>query len=156
MALLLLLQKLFVYGNLGVLVENYFTGGTSIIKRHWKGTTNSYVWMFPIYGAAGLVLEVLHNELPWPFYLRALVYLPVFFGIEALSGFSLERFTGWLQAWFGGTGGGVVPWDYGKSKWTPMGLINLTYTPFWAILALSFDPVCTFLHKVLLMIVKME
>lgn len=156
MTLMMIVQKFLVYGCLGVLIENFFTGVASLVKRHWKATTNSYLWMVPIYGFTAFALEGLHDALPWPFYLRALVYMPVIYGVEALSGYALEKLTGLLQRWFGGSGGGVVPWDYSKSAWTPMGLINLAYAPFWFLLALAFDPISSWLHRVLMFLAKME
>jgi uncharacterized membrane protein len=156
MTFVLFVQKFFVYGCLGILIEFFFTGLSSLIKRHWKATGNSYLWMCPVYGFTALMLEALHEALPWPFYLRALVYVPLIYGVEALSGWTLEKLTGLLQRWFGGSGGGTIPWEYNKSAWAPMGLINLKYSPYWLLLALGFDPLSVWLHRVLVFLAKME
>lgn len=137
MNLALLVQKAFVYGCLGVLVEFFFTGIASAIKRNWKLTAHSYLWMLPIYGLAALALEGLSETLPWPFYAKAFVYVPVMYVFEAASGWVIKRIAG------------HIPWDYQKSKWTPWGLINLTYAPFWLILALAFDPISGWMRKAL-------
>lgn len=153
--LVVVLQKFLVYGCLGWLIEVFFTGVYSLFQKHWKATSNTYLWMLPIYGFAGFTLDALHTFIPWPWYLRAPLYVAVIYGIEALSGFALEKLTGLIQSKFGGSGGGVVPWNYGKSSWTPAGLINLTYAPFWLIIALLFDPVSAWFHRVLMFIARM-
>lgn len=130
-----LIQKFFLYGCIGLLIEVFFTSIASLIKKNWKGTGVSYIWMLPIYGFTALCLEGISESVPWPFYLKALLYVPVIYGMEALSGWTLK------------TTIGVIPWDYGKSHWTPMGLINLKYAPFWLILAMAFEPISVYLRK---------
>jgi hypothetical protein len=153
---MLTLQKFFVFGCLGMLIEVFFTSIASLIQRHWKLTGVTYGYMLFIYGGAGLILEALRDALPWPFYLRALVYLPIIYGIEAISGYLLKLFTGLLQKLFGGTGGGVIPWEYSKSAFAPFGLVNFKYLPAWFLLALSFDPLSSWLHKVLAFLATMR
>lgn len=140
----LFFQKFLVYGCLGILIEFFFTGIGSVVKKNWKATGYSYLWMLPVYGFAALALEATSETLPWPFYLKALLYVPIIYGIEALSGWTLRAIIG------------TVPWDYGKSRWTPMGLINLTYAPFWLILALGFDPLSTYMRRALNFLATME
>lgn len=147
--LLTVLQKFLVYGHLGILIEFWFTGIYSLYDKNWKMTGYSYLPMIFIYGVTALILEALSAALPWPFYLKAFVYVPIIYGIEALSGWTLKLVTGFIQKRLGGHGGDVIPWDYSKSKWTPMGLINLKYAPFWLILALAFGPISTYVAKVL-------
>jgi len=137
MTLLLLVQKLFAYGCLGVLIEFFFTAIGSLIRRNWKGTGISYIWMPLIYGFAALALEAVSNAVPWPFYLKALLYVPIIYGIEGLSGWTLMKLIG------------TIPWDYQRSNWTPMGLINFKYAPFWLLLAMAFDPITGFLTRLL-------
>jgi uncharacterized membrane protein len=93
--------------------------------------------MFPIYGFAALALEAISESVDWPFYLKAFLYVPVIYGVEALSGYIIKLLIG------------HIPWDYQKSHWTPMGLINLKYAPFWLMLAMAFDPITHFLTKLL-------
>ena len=142
--MLLILQKFFVYGCIGILVEFFFTGFASLLKKNWKATGYSYLWMLPIYGFTSFALEAISRGLPWPFYLKALVYVPIIYGVEALSGWTIKLIIG------------HIPWDYQKSKWTPMGLINLTYAPFWLLLALAFDPISSWLRRILTFLAKME
>lgn len=144
MVILDLLQRFFAYGCLGVLIEFFFTGFASLLKKNWKATGCSYLWMVPIYGFTAFALEAISLALPWPFYLKALLYVPIIYGVEALSGWTIKLIVG------------VVPWDYGKSKWTPMGFINLTYAPFWLILALAFDPISSHMRMALKYLAQME
>ena len=135
--LVLLLEKATVYGCIGILIENLFTGISSLIKKNWKATSCSYLWMLPIYGFTALALEAISQSVDWPFYLKAFLYVPVIYGVEALSGSIIKLLIG------------HIPWDYQKSAWTPMGLINLKYAPFWLLLGMAFDPITTFLTKML-------
>ena len=135
--LLLLLQKFFVYGCLGLLIEVFFTSLYSLATKNWKATAQTYLWMLPIYGVTALVLEALSDALPWPFYLRAFIYVPFIYGMEALSGWTLQKTIG------------SIPWDYGKARHTPMGLINLKYAPYWLALAMAFDPLSAYLRRAL-------
>lgn len=135
--LLLLIEKAFVYGCIGILIEVLFTGLGAIVHKDWNLPCKTYLWMFPIYGFTALALEGISNALIWPFYLKAFVYVPVIYGVEALSGWTIKALIG------------RIPWDYQKSPWTPMGLINLKYAPFWLLLGMAFDPITTFLTKML-------
>lgn len=93
--------------------------------------------MFLIYGFTALALEGVSEALPWPFYLKAFLYVPIIYGVEGLSGWTLKKFTG------------KIPWDYQHSPWTPMGLINLKYAPLWLLVSMAFDPITNFLTKML-------
>jgi hypothetical protein len=149
-------QKFFVYGCLGILIEFFFTSVFSLIEKNWKATGYSYIWMVPIYGVTATALEGVSSALPWPFWLKAFVYVPIIYGIEALSGWCLKLLTRQIQERWGGHGGDTIPWDYGKSRWTPMGLINLKYAFFWLVLAMAFDPISVYLRKALNFLAKME
>jgi len=107
-----LLIKLIVYGHLGFLIEIWFTGLWSLVHRHWKLTSSSYLWMFPFYSVGGLFLDAVRQGLSWPWWLKAFVYVPLIYGLEALSGWTISVITSQLQKWFGGSGGGEIPWQY--------------------------------------------
>lgn len=142
-------QKLLLYGHIGLLLEFWFTGLRSLFKRHWKLTSSSYLWMLPVYGVTALLLEVVGQSVPWPFYYKAFLYVPIIYGSEALAGANLKGITGLLQKYLGGLQGDVVPWEYEKSNWAPFGLINLRYAPIWYFVALGFDPLSTWIRKLL-------
>lgn len=144
-----IIQKLFLYGCIGILIEFFFTSIHSLIIRNWKLTGHSYLWMFPVYSLTAFLLEAIKDALPWPFYIKAFVYMIIIYGAEALSGYSIKLLTNKLQHFFGGHGGNIVPWEYPKSAWTILGLVNFKYIPFWLILSLSFDRVSTYVGRVI-------
>jgi hypothetical protein len=119
--------KVILYGHLGILLEFYFTAVGSLLKKNWRATGSSYLYMLPIYGFTALLFEVIGARLPWPFYLKGFVYVPVIYGVEAFSGYVLRLLTG------------SVPWEYKHSKWAPAGLVELRYAGFWYVLALVFE-----------------
>ena len=136
------LTKIAAYGCIGWVIEIVFTGTYSLIRGNKKAVAITYLWMGPIYGAAGLVLEAAQDALPWPWYLKPVVYLPLIYGIEGSSGWIIKRITK------------SCPWDYGLSKWTPFGLIHLGYAPFWLALGLLFDPISGILDKIVVFLAK--
>ena len=96
------------------------------IDRRLMGYT--YLWMLPIYGAAGMVFEVAHAAMAsWVWPLRGLTYMLVCFAIEYASGWSIQQATG------------EIPWDYSDRRWHVHGLIRLDYAPVWFSAGLLFD-----------------
>lgn len=57
---------------------------------------------------------------------------------------------------FGGHGGGVILWDYGSSKLTPFGLINLGYAPLWLLVSFAFDPISDTLRSIVNYLAKVQ
>ncbi len=139
-----LVQKFILYGCIGILIEFFFTAAHSLFKKNWKATGHSYLWMIPIYGVTALFLEAIAEALPWPFYAKAFIYVPIIYGVEALSGWTVKQLIG------------VIPWDYTHSKWTPMGLINLKYAPFWLLLAMAFEPISVYLRSIVNFLATVE
>ncbi len=136
--MLTLLLKLIAYGHIGFLLEIWFTGLHSIfLAKDKTGSATTYLPMFLIYGFTALALEGVSQALAWPFYLKALLYVPIIYGVEGLSGYTLKMLIG------------KIPWDYQHGPWTPMGLINLKYAPFWLLVSMAFDPIASILAKVL-------
>lgn len=136
--MLILLEKAVIYGCLGLLIEVFFTGISSLIRKHWDATCKTYLWMGPIYGVTALILEAVSDAITWPFYLKAFIYVPIIYGAEGLSAWVLKSIIG------------RVPWDYGLSHWTPMGFVNFSYLPFWLILALGFDAIAEIIRKIII------
>lgn len=136
--MLMILLKLLVYGHLGFLIEIWFTGIHSVIfDKDKNATAVTYLPMCLVYGVASLILEAVSDVLPWPFYFKAFVYVFIIYLMEGTSGWLLKKLTG------------RIPWEYPKSFWAPMQLINLKYFPFWFGVALAFDPITSFLTKLL-------
>lgn len=54
-----MIQRLFAFGCLGLLIEVFFTGVHNlVVLRDKNATSKTYLWMFPIYGLGGIALEV--------------------------------------------------------------------------------------------------
>ncbi len=111
-----------IYSFFGVGVEVFFTSIHDFIKYRdiaFKG--RSYLWMFPIYGSLGLIIGPLYNAISgMPFLLRGFIYMAVIFAGEFIYGLFLKLVIK------------KCPWQY-KSKWAIMGVVKITYLPFWLI-----------------------
>jgi hypothetical protein len=113
-------------------MEVVFTSlSRSLRVRDPKLVGRTYLWMLPIYGAGGLLLERLHGHLlrrGFPPALRALAA------------------TGAILAWEFGTGSalrcalGECPWRYRRGI-TLRGYARLDYAPYWYAAALLFEVV---------------
>ncbi len=133
----------FLLGIVGWLVEVVFTGIGSLIRKDWAATSKTFLWMHPVYGGGGFAVYLIYNNviisanpIVDAVVLAVLFYVPLFYGFEALAGLaSIKLF-------------GRILWDYGRSKWTPMGLINIKYAHYWLLLALCMHPVVYFLSRV--------
>lgn len=135
---MLLLQHALVYGCLGLLVEVLFTGIKRLLSGHKDGAGTTYIYMLPIYGLGGVLLEATHQLIPWPMPFITIIYVVEIYLVEFTSGYALKK---WL---------GRCPWDYGKGKYTIMGLIRLDYWFFWYCLCLFAHT----LHPVMFKIVN--
>jgi uncharacterized membrane protein len=115
-------RRFLAYGFLGWALEVAFTGVTDsfgLRDRRLRG--HSYLWMLPVYGAGGLLLERLHDRLAArrvPRWARSLVYTAGIYGLEFGSASLLERTTG------------HVPWRY-LTGMHLRGYVRLDYAPLW-------------------------
>jgi uncharacterized membrane protein len=107
-----------------------WTGVGSLIKGDLTLSSNTYLWMFPIYGLA-VFLEPVHDQIEdWPWYGRGLVWAGLILIIEYTTG------------WFLRSGLGECPWDYSTSTaYHLQGLIRLDYLPVWFVVGLIFERV---------------
>ncbi|MGC4117639.1 MAG: hypothetical protein QM765_24400 [Myxococcales bacterium] len=124
-----MLLRFLAYGALGWCFEVFFTGLSSALRRDRCATAKTYLWMHPIYGAAGLLLEQASDLLvaaPW--FVRGVGYLLVIYLVEAVSGWVLRKALG------------ACPWDYGRTRWSVAGLVRLDYAPAWYVAGLLFEP----------------
>lgn len=130
-----------MYGCIGVLIENLFTGlHTLIFQKNLRATTQSYLWMWFIYGIAGLGLGYINRGLTG--FLFVLVAVAYIYTIEFGSGWLLKKLLG------------RCPWEYGATRFSIMGLIRLDYIPFWLVLAVGFNHLSGWLDRAFLMISK--
>jgi len=79
-----------IYGLLGWCLEVFWTGAGSMLKGDVKLTSQTYIWMFFIYGSA-LFLEPIHDIIKrWRWPIRGFLWVVIIWGIEYTSGFFLK------------------------------------------------------------------
>jgi len=111
-----------VFSFFGVGVEVFFSSIHNYIRfRDISLKGRSYLWMFPIYGAWGLIIDPLYRLIDFiPFLVRGLIYLAIIFAGEFIYGCILK----------------VVikkcPWEY-SGRWTLLGVVNMRYLPLWLV-----------------------
>lgn len=137
-----MLLSLLVFGSVGLLVEVYFTGFFSaIVFKDRRAMSTTSLWMLPVYGTAAVILGFIHDHTRWPFYLAALPYTLFIYVWE----FSWH----WILGLFK-----VKVWDYGPAKFTLAGRVQPRYFPWWYLLACGFNPLHSFLLKVLNLVAR--
>jgi uncharacterized membrane protein len=130
------LQRFVAYGCLGILVEVLFTGLRSLYRRNWSATSTTHLWMAPIYGLGGWLLELTHYYINCNVLVITEIYVIEIYLIEFCSGWAIKKLIG------------RCPWDYGVGRFTIMGLIRLDYWPFWYVLAFAAHFLHPYLFKV--------
>jgi len=142
------LEHFFIYGAFGWCAEVLWTACHDLLTgsrvdpvdpavkvpltppERWRLVGSTYLWMFPLYGAGGLVFEPMHDvlrHLAWP--LRGLIWAALIFLVEYASGWLLRRWTG------------RCPWDYTYARSNVHGLIRLDYAPVWFTFGLLLERV---------------
>jgi uncharacterized membrane protein len=122
-----LARKFALYGCAGWVLEVLFTGTKAAFSRDPKLAARTYLWMHPIYGAAGLALEAVHRRLRNRSRLtRAAAALGVIYATEYGSGVALRRVLG------------DCPWRYQEGMHLH-GLVRLDYAPYWLAAAVGFE-----------------
>jgi hypothetical protein len=125
--------RFLTYGAMGMIIEVVTTGSTAaVIQRDRAATGKTYLWMLPIYGLGGLLLERISDLVHarrWSRTARALAYLPAIYGLEAASGAALRCLIR------------RCPWDYTGKRLALRGLVRLDYAPLWLGVAYLFEPV---------------
>lgn len=136
--ILTLLQRALAFGCVGLLVEVFFTGiHSAVIHRNKTAQAKTYLWMLPIYGVAGVVLQWESNALGLfgiNLFVRGIVHVAVIYLIEFSAGLILHKILG------------RCPWKYVNHstseevhKFSIMGFVRLDYVFYWYGLALLFD-----------------
>ena len=130
------MKNFMIFGVLGWCAEILWTGFCSFLMGDVSLTAQTYLWMFPIYGLAGVCMPLfLAFRRYCPLWQRVGVYVFVIFTVEFITGWLLQAMTG------------ICPWDYGDSFFSVRGFIRLDYAPLWAILGLFFERVALFLAE---------
>jgi uncharacterized membrane protein len=121
--------KFVVYGTAGWLIEVVMTGVHSLlIGRDRCAPAKTSLWMHPIYGLGGLLLEQTWTKVQRaPRWLRYLHYLPLIYGVEYSTGWLMRRMLG------------RCPWDYTSARLHLSGLVRLDYAPLWLLVGVLFE-----------------
>jgi uncharacterized membrane protein len=123
-----------VYGTIGWVLEVLWTGLGSLLAGDPRLRSQTYLWMFPIYGAA-VLLEGVHDYIRnWHWLARGLIYMTIIFAVEYS--------TGWLIRDIVGT----APWVY-TNRFAIDNLIRLDYAPVWFVVGFLFERVHDFLDE---------
>lgn len=126
-----ILKHFIIYGCFGLFIEILWTGFGSALKKDKNLTCNTYLWMFPIYGAGGVLLEPVHEFLRgflWIY--RGFIWAVLIFLIEYITGYILKSVLG------------RCPWDYdgnGEVIASINGIIRIDYLPVWFCVGLIFE-----------------
>lgn len=123
------LVKIFLFfGIFGIFAEVIFTGikrglfdGDVMLSGH------SYLWMFPIYGAAGILIQFLHTI----FFDYNIVFRGFMYAAYILVG---EFITGTFLTWLLGR----CPWHY-TARFAVKHVIRLDYVPVWFVFSLVIE-----------------
>lgn len=139
-----LLIFFFFFGIIGQLIEVWFTGIKSLLRGDYSGASKTYLFVFPVYATGGTLIKIIHenvslftNPVLDAIMLAVFIYVPLFYGVELFYGLISLKFYK------------RVIWDYGVSKYTPLGILNFKYLFFWLSLALLMHPIITYLGKVI-------
>src|SRR5690625_926170 len=123
-----MLARFLVYGLLGWIVEIFWTGMSSALRADRRLTARTYLWMLPIYGGGGLLLEALLPVVAdYGWLWRGLAAVGLIYAVEYGTGWLLRRLVG------------RVPWDYRGQRWAVHELIRIDYAPAWFVLGLLFE-----------------
>jgi len=117
-----------LFGFVGIFAEVVFTAVVDSIKDKnpvLKGV--SYLWMFPIYGASGLLIQFLYfvfadNNV----FFRALIYGTFIIAGEFITGMFLKLYIG------------RCPWHY-TARFSWLNVIRLDYFPMWCVVGLLIE-----------------
>lgn len=125
------------FACIGITTEIFFTAITRNIDLfpnvEWSLEGHTYIWMFPIYGIAGIAFpwlwKYIHNI---PLLLRWVIYGAGIILVEFIAGGILDFFTG------------KCPWEYTDGM-NIMGYIRLDYFPLWALFGWMVERIMLFL-----------
>jgi len=121
-----MITRFVIYGAVGCLMEVLWTGLFALIKKDYKLSSQTSLWMFFIYGMV-IVLEPLFRlTAPLNFLLRGFIYAALIMTGEFITGTILKR-------------ANVCPWDYSHTYFHVRGVVRLDYTPAWMAAGLIFE-----------------
>jgi hypothetical protein len=113
--------KFLVYGACGIIAEVFFTA-LKARESILEGSTQ--LWIVPLYGFGGLIIEHAIKDMPYSTPVRALLHVANGWTLEFLGGLTALALTK------------RVPWEYkGRTKFA-WGILNGAHAPVWMALGL--------------------
>lgn len=132
-----MIKKYLLCGLTGWCMEVFWTGMGSAIRKDKKLTSNTSIWMFPIYATA-VIIEPISKKMcsrKQNTICRGFIYSLMIFATEFLSGSILKK-------------NNCCPWDYSKAKLNIKGVVRLDYLPLWFAVGLIYEKMlCPNIHK---------
>ena len=119
-------MRFVVYGFIGWGAEVLWTGLHSLLKRDFKLTSKTSIWMFLIYGSAVFFEPLVRAVSGFPLMARGMVYVLCIFTIEYIAGILMKQLK-------------VCPWDYSSARLNISGVIRLDYAPAWFAMGMLFE-----------------
>lgn len=123
-----MIKKYLMCGLTGWCMEVFWTGIGSALRKDKKLTSNTSIWMFPIYATA-VIIEPLSHKLcshKRNTVSRGIIYSLCIFATEFFSGSFLKKRN-------------CCPWDYSKAKLNIKGVVRLDYLPVWFVVGLIYE-----------------
>lgn len=111
-------------------MEVFWTGLGSAIKKDKKLTSNTSIWMFPIYATAVIIEPICKHMCKnhKSAFNRGTVYALSILITEYITGSMLKKRN-------------CCPWDYSDAKLNINGIIRLDYLPVWFIVGLIYEKI---------------
>ena len=131
-----MLTLFFIFGVSGLMMEIIWTGLSSLLKRDFKLTATTSVWMFFIYGLAAFTCPVFNALIKMPLFVRGGIYTVCIFIAEYIIGICLKKVR-------------MCPWDYSGCRFAVQGVIRLDFAPAWFTAGLVFERMHVILHRLL-------
>ena len=119
-----------LFGILGIFAEVLFTGvKQGLFKKNMLLEGTSYIWMFPIYGCAGVLVNFLYTMFSgYTILFRGLLYAVYILVGEFITGSFLKALLG------------RCPWHY-TTRFAVKNVIRLDYLPVWFVFGLLIEKV---------------
>lgn len=117
-------------GSYGILLECMYTGIISFLSGDYTLTSETSLWMFPIYGLAVFIIPLRKALYKRNFFIRAFIYAFLIMTIEYITGSLLMSIH-------------CCPWNYSKKRLNFQSVIRLDYFPLWMAAGLIFEYLLT-------------
>ena len=130
-----MIKRFLLFGVIGWCMEIIWTGFASLFKGDLAMTSKTSIWMFFIYGFAGLLQPVINYFMRYPLVVRGGLYVLFIFAVEFICGFLMTQFN-------------ACPWDYSGARYNVMGVIRLDFAPVWFLAGVIFEYAHKSLDKV--------